>query len=68
MAAFFVGVMEQRYQVYVLQNDTGKFYIGLSENVANRLKQHNSGESKWTNKQSLAGSLAEQSIDLVGCS
>jgi putative endonuclease len=37
-----------RYQVYVLQNPAGKFYVGLSENVALRLAQHNSGISKWT--------------------
>jgi len=36
------------YQVYVLRNLSGKFYIGLSENVAVRLAQHNSGISKWT--------------------
>jgi putative endonuclease len=36
------------YQVYVIQNATGKFYIGLSENVSKRLEQHNQGISKWT--------------------
>ena len=36
------------YQVYVLQNLAGKFYIGLSEDVAVRLHQHNNGVSKWT--------------------
>jgi len=36
------------YQVYVIRNATGKFYIGLSENVSERLKQHNQGVSKWT--------------------
>ncbi len=36
------------YQVYVLQNAEGKFYIGLSENPAQRLIQHNSGVSRWT--------------------
>lgn len=42
--------METTYQVYVLQNPTGRFYIGVSENVARRLVQHNAGESKWTKK------------------
>ena len=42
--------MEQQYQVYVLQNQSSKFYIGLSEDVAKRLAQHNAGESKWTAK------------------
>jgi putative endonuclease len=36
------------YQVYVLQNPARRFYTGLSENVAARLVQHNSGISKWT--------------------
>jgi len=38
------------YQVYVLQNPSGKFYIGLSENVQLRRQQHNSGRSNWTSK------------------
>jgi putative endonuclease len=36
------------YRVYVLQNPEGKYYIGLSENPAQRLIQHNSGVSQWT--------------------
>ena len=36
------------YHAYVLQNPLGMFYIGLSENVAVRFAQHNSGISKWT--------------------
>jgi putative endonuclease len=36
------------HQVYVIGNTTGKFYIGLSENVQIRLQQHNQGISKWT--------------------
>ena len=36
------------YRVYVLQNPAGRFYIGLSEDVAVRLKQHDSGVSQWT--------------------
>jgi len=36
------------YRVYVLQNRERKFYIGLSDNVARRVEQHNRGESKWT--------------------
>ena len=39
---------ETAYQVYVLKNLKGKFYIGLSENVQLRLQQHNQGISKWT--------------------
>ena len=36
------------YQVYVLENSAGRFYIGLSEDVSLRLEQHNQGVSKWT--------------------
>ena len=38
------------YQVYVLQNTGGKYYIGLSEKVPLRVLQHNQGISKWTKK------------------
>jgi putative endonuclease len=40
--------MDKTYQVYVLQNGKGQFYIGLGEHVAVRLQQHNDGISKWT--------------------
>ena len=36
------------YRVYVLQNAQGKFYVGLSDDVARRTEQHNSGKSRWT--------------------
>ncbi len=36
------------YCVYVLQNREGKFYIGLTDDLARRVDQHNSGASKWT--------------------
>jgi putative endonuclease len=42
--------MDQAYTVYVLQNSTAKRYIGLTEDVAIRLAQHNAGESKWSAK------------------
>jgi putative endonuclease len=42
--------METTYKVYVLKNSTGKFYVGVSEDVARRLEQHNAGESEWTAK------------------
>ena len=41
---------DKPYQVYVLQNPAGKFYIGLSEDIQLRLQQHNTGVSKWTKK------------------
>ena len=36
------------YRVYVIQNHEGKFYIGVSDDVARRVEQHNSGQSRWT--------------------
>ena len=38
----------QMYRVYVLQNEAGRFYIGLSDDVDRRLEQHHQGVSKWT--------------------
>lgn len=38
--------METAYRVYVLENPTGRYYIGLSDDVESRLEQHNAGESK----------------------
>ena len=38
------------YQVYMLENDKGRRYIGLSQDPMNRLIQHNNGESRWTSK------------------
>ena len=40
--------MPAAYRVYVLQNREGRFYVGLTNDVARRLQQHNSGESRWT--------------------
>jgi predicted GIY-YIG superfamily endonuclease len=42
--------MDQAYSVYVIENPIGRRYIGLSEDVAVRLEQHNAGVSKWTAK------------------
>jgi len=36
------------YCVYVLQNNQGRRYIGLSEDLQLRLDQHNAGVSRWT--------------------
>ena len=36
------------YQVDVIQNSEGRFYIGLSEDITKRLEDHNTGVSKWT--------------------
>ena len=36
------------YRVYVIQNRTGKFYVGLTEDVDRRIAQHNVDVAKWT--------------------
>ena len=36
------------YRVYVIQNQQGRFYIGLSDDVDRRVSQHNDGVSQWT--------------------
>ena len=36
------------YRVYVIQNREEQFYVGLSEDVARRVEQHNTGQSRWT--------------------
>ncbi len=41
---------QEGYWVYVLRNPTGMFYIGISNNPAKRLRQHNAGHSPFTRK------------------
>ncbi len=36
------------YRVYVIQNREEQFYVGLSEDVARRVEQHNTGQSRLT--------------------
>jgi len=46
------------YFVYVLWSSAGhKHYIGLTGNLAQRLAQHNGGESKWTKRYAGTWSL-----------
>jgi len=42
--------MRAGLQVYLLENLSGRRYIGISEDVYLRLIQHNEGKSKWTSK------------------
>jgi predicted GIY-YIG superfamily endonuclease len=42
-------VVVSDYRVYVLKNLHGRHYVGISENLELRLRQHNAGLSKkWT--------------------
>ncbi len=36
------------YYVYVLQSEKGKKYIGYTQNMRERLEQHNAGKSAYT--------------------
>ena len=45
MGGLFYAV---NYQVYVLRNAEGRFYIGLTDDVPRRMAQHNDGISQWT--------------------
>ena len=37
------------YYVYILKSQkTGRYYVGATENIENRLKEHNNGKSKST--------------------
>ena len=47
---FYLSPVSKTYRVYILQNPARRHYIGLSEDVATRLLQHNAGTSKWTAK------------------
>jgi putative endonuclease len=40
--------MIELYRVYVLQNNGGRFYIGLSDDVERRVIRYNKGQSHWT--------------------
>ena len=41
------------YYVYIIQslNDPNRFYTGFTENIENRLRDHNSGKNTHTAKQ-----------------
>ncbi len=41
---------QEGYWVYVLRNEAEKFYIGISHEPTQRLKQHNAGYSTFTRK------------------
>ena len=36
------------HTVYVLKNPQGRLYIGQTENLAQRLAQHQNGKARWT--------------------
>ena len=39
------------YYLYIIKSQCGRFYIGSTDNLENRLRQHNSKQFKgWTNR------------------
>src|SRR5437762_4926136 len=40
--------MPATYRVYVLENRDGRFYVGVTDEVVRRVRQHNSGLSQFT--------------------
>ena len=43
--------MKAVYEVYVLKSDSGKTYIGHTDSLERRLKQHNQSSSKATKSE-----------------
>jgi putative endonuclease len=42
------GFLVKTYRVYVIRNEAGRIYIGISEDIQKRLIDHNTGLSEWT--------------------
>ena len=44
--------MDRFYYVYMLQSiaNESRYYVGMTNNLKRRLKEHNNGESTYTNK------------------
>ena len=46
---------EMGWTVYILENLNGSHYIGMSENVPRRLREHNAGQVKSTKIRTSVG-------------
>jgi putative endonuclease len=42
------ALIQDRYVVYILENEEHRHYIGMTSDLRKRVEQHNSGVSKWT--------------------
>ena len=39
------------YYVYIICSSTGRYYVGVTDDVARRVAQHNAGVSLWTARE-----------------
>ena len=53
------------YTVYVLRDDGGKFYKGLTSDIERRLNEHRSGGTRTTKKMSGLGVVYTEKYDNV---
>ncbi len=44
--------MKKEYSVYVLSDESGSFYKGMTNNIVRRMKEHNRGKTQTTRKMS----------------
>jgi len=52
--------------VYVIQNAEGRFYIGITTDLTQRLEDRNGGVSKWTNHRGPWKLIWSQACPSVG--
>lgn len=51
--------------VYILEDSEQKFYIGSTDNVERRLKQHNSGHTQTTRRMGILNLVFSQEFDTL---
>ena len=43
-------ILEKKFYIYIIKSKEGRFYVGSTENLGNRLKKHNQKMSFWTSR------------------
>ena len=51
------------YHVYVIKNDSGKYYIGVTSDLFKRLEKHNHQGSRWTKNKGLWHMVYQEEIE-----
>ena len=49
--------------VYILKNKGGNFYVGSTDNLQRRLKQHSAGHTQTTHNRKMAEAVLVQEYD-----